>query len=51
MLDISRMHTIYVLCRKIYNLFVQALETCRKMNLWQAFLTYFTVSGNKFYVY
>jgi hypothetical protein len=51
MLDISRMHTIYVLCRKIYNLFVQALETCRIMNLWQAFLAYFTVSANKFYVY
>jgi len=27
-------YTIYVHCRKIYNLFVQALETGRKASLW-----------------
>ena len=28
-------YTIYVHCRKIYNLFVQALETGRKASLWR----------------
>ena len=35
-------YTIYVHCWKIYNLFVQALETGRKVSLWQGFLDCFT---------
>jgi hypothetical protein len=33
-------------CRKIYNLFVRALETGRKVSLWKAFLDCFAVSAN-----
>jgi len=39
-------YTIYVLCQKIYNLFVRALETGRKVSLWWVFLACFRVSGN-----
>ena len=31
-------YTMHVHCRKIWNLFVQALETGSKMRFWQAFL-------------
>jgi hypothetical protein len=34
-------YTIYVHCRKIYNLFVRTLETGRKTDLWRAFLSCF----------
>ena len=39
-------YTIYVHCQKIYNLFVQALETGRKISIWQAFLACFAESAN-----
>ena len=32
------LYTIYLNCRKISNVFVQALETSRKASLWRAFL-------------
>ena len=41
-------YTIYVHCRKIYNLFVRALETGRKASIWQTFVACFTASANKF---
>jgi hypothetical protein len=44
-------YTIYVHCRKIYNLFVRALETGRKTIIWQAFLACFASSTNQFYIY
>jgi hypothetical protein len=51
--DISKLYTslllginihIYVHCRKISNLFVQALETGRKTSFWWTFLSCFTKS-------
>ena len=39
-------YTIYVHCRKIYNLFVRALEISRKASLLQAFLACFAASAN-----
>ena len=36
---------------KIYNLFVQALETGRKISLWGAFLACSAASANQFYIY
>jgi hypothetical protein len=33
-------YTIYVHCRKIYNLFVQAFDTGGKATLWRDFLVY-----------
>ena len=33
-------YTIYVHCRKLYNLFVQTFETDGKTTLWQDFLVY-----------
>ena len=42
--------TINVHQRKIYNIFVQALETGRKVSLWQAFLACFVVSRNTFLI-
>jgi hypothetical protein len=33
-------YTIYVHCRKIYNLFVQAFDTGGKATLWRNFLVY-----------
>jgi hypothetical protein len=41
---------IYVYYRKIYNLFVRALETGRKVSFLQAFLICFAMSANKFYI-
>jgi len=41
--------TLYSQCMKIYNVFLQALETCRKACLWQAFLVCFVASVHKFY--
>jgi uncharacterized membrane protein YgcG len=38
--------TIYIYCRKIYNLFVWTLEIGRKVSIWQAFLSCFTESVN-----
>jgi hypothetical protein len=42
---------IYVHCRKIYNLFVCALERGKKASFWQVFLVCFTASENIFYFY
>jgi hypothetical protein len=42
---------IYIDCRKIYNLFVRALETGREVSYWRAFLSCFAVSENEFYIY
>ena len=38
--------TIYIYCRKIYNLFVWTLEIGRKVSIWQAFLACFVASAN-----
>ena len=42
---------MYVLYRKIYNLFVQALETGRKVSLWLTFLARLAGSANKLYIF
>jgi hypothetical protein len=31
---IKRLYTMYVHCRKKYNLFVRAIETRRKVSIW-----------------
>ena len=40
-------YTIYLHCRKIYNLFLRALETGRKANLWRVQVNFIFV----YYVY
>lgn len=35
---------------KIFNIFVQALETGRKVNIWQAFMACFVASKNNFFI-
>ena len=42
---------IYIHCLQIWNLFIQALKTGWRANLWHAFLTCFASSANKFYIY
>ena len=49
-ISFSNINTIYVHCRKIYNLFARALETDRRASLWRAFLAYFAASANSFYI-
>ena len=44
-------NTIYVHCRKIYNLFVRALETSGKSILCRPFLSYFASSANNFCIF
>jgi hypothetical protein len=48
--DVANKYTMYVNCRKIYNLCVRALETGRKSTLWQAFVASFPASANSFYI-
>jgi hypothetical protein len=40
-------YTIYVHCRKIYNLFVQAFDTGGKATLWRDFLVVFILQFQK----
>lgn len=39
------------ICWKILNLFIQALETGQKRNLWHAFLACYEPSTNNFFFY
>ena len=50
-MHIVRKYIICTHCKKIYNLFVLALETGRKRKLLQAFLACFAASANKFNFY
>jgi hypothetical protein len=43
---VKNKYTIYIQCRKIYNLFVGALETGINVSLWGTFLDCFTTSAN-----
>ena len=38
-------------CEKIYNLFVRALESDRKANLWRTVLSCFATSENEFDIF
>jgi hypothetical protein len=43
---VKNKYTIYIQCRKIYNLSVGALETGINVSLWRVFLACFIASAN-----
>jgi hypothetical protein len=46
----NNVYTIYVHCRKIWNLLVRPLETGRQACLWWAFLDCFAAGANELYI-